>query len=123
MASNLFGVSFLKLNRYGLNFALEALAATQAIELALELGFDRIIFESDSDIVMRPLTDHSPSFAPFGLLNRNALVFVAWLSWVKFQYIGRDGNNVTHNLARYARHVTNFSLLMKNISFHCFNVY
>ena len=50
----------------------EALVATRAIELALELGFERIIFEGDSNIVMRALTDQSPPFAPFGLLIRDA---------------------------------------------------
>ena len=31
-------------------------------------------------------------------------------NWIRFQHVGRDGNNVAHNLARYARHVTGFSV-------------
>ena len=95
------------------------MAATQAIELALELGLDRIIFEGDSDIVMRALTNQSPPFAPFGLLIRDAQVFANRLSWVKFQHVGRDGNNVTHNFARHTRQVTSFFVWMENVPFYC----
>ena len=102
---------------------MEALVATRAIELALELGFERIIFEGDSNIVMRALTDQSPPFAPFGLLIRDAQVFADQLSWVKFQHVGRDGNNVAHNLARHTRHVTGFSVCIEDVPFHCFDVY
>ncbi|XP_050260068.1 uncharacterized protein LOC126705193 [Quercus robur] len=84
---------------------MEALAATRAI--ALELGYDRIIFEGDPDTIMRALTNQSP---PFGLLIREAQACANWLNWVKFQHFGRDGNNVAHNLARHRRHVTCFSI-------------
>nr|POF27389.1 hypothetical protein CFP56_14504 [Quercus suber] len=36
---------------------MEALAATRALELAAELGFDRVIFEGDSTSVITSLTD------------------------------------------------------------------
>ena len=36
---------------------MEALAATQALELVAELGFDRVIFEGDSISVIKDLTD------------------------------------------------------------------
>ena len=48
---------------------MEALAATRAIELAAELGFDRIIFEGDSTTVMRALTD-SVKLSSFRLANK-----------------------------------------------------
>ena len=47
---------------------MEALAATRAVELAAEIGLDRVIFEGNSSIVIRGLTDQVPSFAPFGFL-------------------------------------------------------
>ena len=34
---------------------------------------------------------------------------------ISFQYVGRVENNVTHNLGRYARHVTDFSVQMEDI--------
>lgn len=66
---------------------MEALAATQAIELALELGFDRIIFKGDSDIVMRALTDQSCPFALFDLLIRDAQVFADRLVGLSFNML------------------------------------
>ncbi|KAK9996822.1 hypothetical protein SO802_021508 [Lithocarpus litseifolius] len=102
---------------------MEALAATRGIELALELGFDRIIFKGDSNIVTRALTDQSPPFALFGLLIRDAQVFADQLSWVKFQRVRRDGNNIAHNLTRHARRVTGFSVWIEDIPFHYFDVY
>ena len=89
---------------------MEALAATRALELAAELGFDRVIFEGDSTSVITSLTDQVSNLALFGLLIKEAQDLALRLNHVKFQHVGRDGNSVAHNLTRYARHVTGFSL-------------
>ena len=81
---------------------MEALAATRAVELAAEIGLDRVIFEGNSSIVIRGLTDQVPSFAPFGFLIKEAIDFANQLTNVKFQHVGREGNSVAHNLARHA---------------------
>ena len=47
---------------------LETLAACRALEFSLELGFDKVVLEGDSLIVMSALRDPSPSLASFGLL-------------------------------------------------------
>jgi len=44
----------------------EALAARRALELALELGFDRIVLEGDSEILIKILKNNSSSLAPLG---------------------------------------------------------
>ena len=51
---------------------MEALATTRAVELAAEIGLDRIIFEGDSNMVIRGLTDQVPNFVPFGFLIKEA---------------------------------------------------
>ena len=51
---------------------MEALAATWALELAPELGFDRVIFEGDSTSVITSLTNQVSNLAPFGLLIKEA---------------------------------------------------
>ena len=89
---------------------MEALAATRALELAAELGFDRVIFEGDSTSVITSLTDQVSNLALFGLLIKEAQDLALRLNHVKFQHVGRDGNSVAHNLTRYARHVMGFSL-------------
>ena len=101
----------------------EAMAANRAIELSSELGFDKIIFEGDSEIVIKALTEYSPSLASFGLLIKDAQVLVDRFNWVRFQHVGRDGNNVTHNLVRHVRHVMGFSVWMEDVPIHCFAIY
>ena len=44
----------------------EALAARRAVELSLELGFDNIVLEGDSEILIKVLKNSSYSLAPFG---------------------------------------------------------
>ena len=34
---------------------------------------------------------------------------------ISFQHVGRVGNNVAHNLARHAHHVTGFSVWMEDV--------
>ena len=42
---------------------------------------------------------------------------------ISFQHVGRVGNNVAHNLARHAHHVTGFSVWMEDVSLHIFATY
>nr|XP_023928856.1 uncharacterized protein LOC112040187 [Quercus suber] len=102
---------------------MEALAATRALELAAELGFDRVIFEGDSTSVITSLTDQVQYLTPFGLLIREAQDLALQLNHVKFQHVGREGNSVAHNLARHARHVTGFSVWMEDVPSLCFEMY
>ena len=102
---------------------MEALAASWALELAAELGFDRVIFEGDSTSVITSLTDQVSNLAPFGLLIKEAQDLALRLNHVKFQHIGRDGNSIAHNFVRHARHVIGFFVWMEDISSHCFEMY
>ena len=63
------------------------------------------------------------NFAPFGFLIKEANDLEKWLNHVKFQHVGRERNNVTHNLTRHARHVTGFSVWMEDIPSLCFEMY
>ena len=50
---------------------LETLATWRTLELSLKLGFDSVILEGGSEIVMKALKDDSSSLASFGLLIRD----------------------------------------------------
>ena len=102
---------------------MEALATTRAVELAVEIGLDRIIFEGDSSIVIRGLTDQVPNFTPLGFLIKQANELANQLTHVKFQHMGREGNSVAHNLARHTRHVTGFFIWMEDVLSLCFEMY
>ena len=102
---------------------MEALAATRAMELAAKIGLDRIIFEGDSSIVIRGLTNQVPNFAPLSFLIKEANELANRLTQVKFQHVGREGNSIAHNLARHARHITGFSIWMEDVPSLCFEMY
>ena len=87
---------------------LETLAATRAIEFSIELGFSKVILEGDSETVIKALQDNSPSLAPFGLLIRDAQETANFFTCISYAHVGRNGNFVAHNLARYACHITGF---------------
>ena len=67
---------------------MEALAATRAGELAVEIGLYRIIFEGESNIVIKGPTDQVPNFAPFSFLIKEANDLANQLNHVKFQHVG-----------------------------------
>ena len=90
---------------------LETLAATRALEFSIELGFSKVILEGDSETVIKALQDSSPSLAPFGLLIRDAQEAANIFTCISYLRVGRNGNSVAHNLARYARHITGFFCL------------
>lgn len=49
----------------------EALAARLAVELAIELGFDHIVLEGDSEILIKILKNNSSTLAPLGHIVNN----------------------------------------------------
>ena len=102
---------------------LETQAACRALEFSLKLGFDKAILEGDSMIVMTALRDPSPSLASFGLLVQDAQWMARLFTCISFQHVGRVGNNVAHNLARHARHVTGFSVWMEDVPIQVFTAY
>ena len=53
----------------------EKSAAAKALEFSIEVGFDSIILEGDSEIVMKVLMDDFPSLASFGLLIRDVKTY------------------------------------------------
>ena len=102
---------------------LETLATCRGLEFSLELGFDKAILGGDSIIVIAALRDPSPSLASYGLLLQDAQMMACSFTCISFQNVGRVGNNVAHNLARHAHHVTSFSVWMEDIPIQIFAAY
>ena len=72
---------------------------------------------------MSALRDPSLSIASFGLLVQDAQWLARFFTCISFQHVGRVGNNVAHNLARHARHVTGFSVWMEDVPIQVFTAY
>ena len=102
---------------------LETLAATKALEFASDLSLGKVILEGDFETVINSLNDNSPLLAPFSLLIQDIKNYANLFQCISFLHIRREGNNVAHNLARHAHHVTGSSVWMEDVSLHIFATY
>ena len=102
---------------------LKTLVVAKALEFAIDLGFSSIILEGDSEILMKSLMDDSLSLASFGLLIQDVKTYAELFQCISFSHVHREGNDVAHNLARHACHVTSFSTWMEDVSSNTFIVY
>lgn len=87
----------------------EAMVVVRAVNFVQDLSFPLVIIEGDLEIIIKALCSEDKSFSSYG-----HLIAEAKLSTVSFysfcvSHIHRQGNSVTHDLARHARH---FSGLM-----------
>ena len=90
--------------------ALELLAAKRTVLFSEELGLDRVIFEGDSEQVMKALQWGGWDFASSGHLIRDILCIVNSFVSTSFSHVCRQGNTVTHALAQKARHCSPISV-------------
>ena len=93
----------------------EALAARKAIEFALELGLTKVIMEGDSKVICRELQDPSPSLALHEHILQDVKCLSNALQFVRYSHVYRQGNNVTHALARRALRESNLVVWMEDV--------
>ena len=88
---------------------IEALAAIRALEFALELGIAHVVLEGDSKVILDALAEEDVSLSSHGLLIADAKSLSHDFFQLRYSHIKKEGNKVTHNLARHAITVLNFS--------------
>ncbi|XP_075665085.1 uncharacterized protein LOC142634688 [Castanea sativa] len=93
----------------------EAVAARRTLELALELSFDNIILEGDSEILIKILKAGGSSLAHFGNLIADILFLTSHFSKVKFSFVRRQCNGLAHSLARCAFITQQMSVWMDEV--------
>ena len=87
---------------------IEAIAATQALELGLELGLEKVVLEGDFELTIKALAREVVSLVPFDHLIQDARFFVICFSQLLYSHTRREGNKVAHNLARFFKNITDF---------------
>ena len=87
---------------------IEARAASSALQLAKELGFNQIVLEGDSKVLMHPLADNSPFLSTVGSLIDDIRFNAVFFTKLHYSHVKREGNMVAHSLARYALIISNF---------------
>ena len=93
----------------------ETLAARRALEFALELGFERIILEGDSESLDKALKMECRNFTTYGHLVQDILFLNTHLSEFKTSLVRRQGNNLAHSLARKSQFLSHMSVWMEDV--------
>ena len=65
----------------------EVLAARRALELALELGFDNIILEGDSEILLKALKNGASRLSHYGHLTSYIFFLISHFSTLKLSFV------------------------------------
>ena len=93
----------------------EAMVARKAAEFSLEVGFNKVVLEGDSEIVYKDLKNNGPSLALYGHLMQDVKALIPLFSSIYFSHVGRLGNKVAHSLARRAILSQNLNAWMEDV--------
>ena len=85
------------------------MATARAIQFAQELGISPYILEGDAEVVINTLKSDE-SLSSFGQIIPLAKSSLVTNNCISFSYVHRVRSKITHNLARYARHVRGLSV-------------
>ena len=96
----------------------EALAALKAVTLACDLGFRKAILEGDSLGLIKALKSTEDSLSPIDLLVDDVKRVASSFERLVYSHVKRNGNRVTHSLAKNALRIPNFQVWMKDVSSH-----
>ncbi|CAN0916153.1 Putative ribonuclease H protein At1g65750 [Linum grandiflorum] len=81
----------------------EALAVWEGMKWCMEIGFDRVIFESDAQVVVDELGREVEDRREFGDIIRRCRSILLSKPGYSVCFVRRDGNQVAHRLAQQAR--------------------
>ena len=99
------------------------LAARNAICLARDLQFSRVILEGDSEVVIKALNSPYVPSSSIGHLIRDIKIISAAFIDVRFCHIRRQGNRVAHSLARQACNSSPYNVWMEDVPPDILSVY
>ena len=80
----------------------EALATRRALKLALEIGFQQITLEGDSQILILALVNNTHSLSSFGHILKDIQFLASCFSKINYSHVRRHCNTVAYSLARRA---------------------
>ena len=93
----------------------EALACRKAISFALEIDLQEVMFEGDSDTIIRSLNIEPPCMAPFGHIIEDTRSIASSLRYHSFSHVKRSGNYVADQLAKLAKYCNSTQIWMEDI--------
>lgn len=93
----------------------EILAARRALEFALELGFENVVLEGDSEILMKALKQGSSNLADYGHLIQDILFLSSHFLYFDCSFVRQLENKIAHFLARKANSLTHMTVWMEDV--------
>ena len=100
----------------------EVIAARKALQFAKDIGLSSIILEGDSKIAIDGLKSMNSFLNEYVHLLVEAKEVADQMDLVEFHYVPRQANKSAHNIARYARHVSEFTVWMEDVPPHLVSV-
>ena len=100
----------------------EVIAEKKALQFAKDIGLSSIILEGDSKIVIDGLKSTYSFLNKYGHLLVEAKEVADQMDAVEFQHVPRQANKSAHNIARHARHVSEFTGWMEDVPSHLVSV-
>ena len=96
----------------------EAMATCRAMEFGSELGVDCTIVDGDSELVVKALRCKDNGLTPFAHLINDVSLFSCLFLELLYSHIGRDGNEVAHNLARLTLTSSSRTVWIEDVLYH-----
>ena len=84
------------------------MSATTTLSFAQELGIRQAILEGNAADVMKALDENVHTLSPTGLLVKDVKKLSQNFEQLLYSHTKREGNSVTHGLARYAIGISDF---------------
>ncbi|XP_030970311.1 uncharacterized protein LOC115990640 [Quercus lobata] len=101
----------------------EVLAARSAICLAKDLNFSKVIFEGDSEIIIKAINKGDLLSSSFGHILNDINLLSKSFQRVSFCHTRRLGNRVAHGLARMACNFSDYQVWMEDVPPDLYDVY
>ena len=100
----------------------EVLATHQALWLAKELGFQRLIVEGDSESIINAINDENMAWFEYGHISQDIRLLISSFYFVSFCHVRRQGNCMVHCLARRAIS-SSLDVWMESVPLNTLDVY
>ena len=95
---------------------IEATAVATTLQFAMDLGFNHVVLESDSLVLVNALCNDTTLLSSNGLLIEAIRLQARFFNQLHYSYVKREGNKVTHKLARHALCISDFIVWMEDVT-------
>ncbi|XP_023905928.1 uncharacterized protein LOC112017706 [Quercus suber] len=93
----------------------EFLACRKAIEFAVDAGFSELVIEGDNSSIIKAISALQDDFSLLGNVIGDIHHLIMNLHWVRIECTRRGGNRVAHELAQFARNISQDLFWMEDV--------